>query len=268
MSKFAIYCPKGAASEYSRYACNFYKGCSNGCTYCYLKKGMLAGALGGSVPVLKSCFKHETHALEIFTKEMEQNINDLRKHGIFFSFTTDPMLPETIDLTFDAIGRAVYHKIPVKILTKCTQWVDDWIEDAECFEGGYENSELYAFGFTLTGHDQLEPGASTNAERIEAMHKLHNAGFKTFASIEPIIDLYRSKEMIMYAIIAGCDLLKIGIMSGKKYEKELLIAFINAMNEIAKNTHIYWKDTLLKQAGITRSEMPSNCVNRDFNIWE
>ncbi|KAA6320448.1 hypothetical protein EZS27_029784 [termite gut metagenome] len=32
----AIYNPSGKAGEYSYWACNFYNGCSNGCTYCYL----------------------------------------------------------------------------------------------------------------------------------------------------------------------------------------------------------------------------------------
>jgi len=44
----AIYNPSGKAGEYSYWACNFYKGCSNGCTYCYLKKGVLALAFGSS----------------------------------------------------------------------------------------------------------------------------------------------------------------------------------------------------------------------------
>lgn len=34
-----IYSPKGKAGEYAENAANFYVGCSNGCTYCYLRKG-------------------------------------------------------------------------------------------------------------------------------------------------------------------------------------------------------------------------------------
>lgn len=33
-----IYSPKGKAGEYAENAANFYVGCSNGCTYCYLRK--------------------------------------------------------------------------------------------------------------------------------------------------------------------------------------------------------------------------------------
>jgi DNA repair photolyase len=55
---------------------------------------------------------------------------------------------------------------------------------------------LVAVGWTLTGVDSAEPNASPNAERIEAMRKLHEAGFKVWASIEPIIDFDSSLTMI------------------------------------------------------------------------
>lgn len=38
----AIYQPKGAAREYSAWACNLYNGCSNQCDYCYCKRGVLS----------------------------------------------------------------------------------------------------------------------------------------------------------------------------------------------------------------------------------
>lgn len=34
-----IYQPQGAASEYAKWAINLYHGCSNGCTYCYNRRG-------------------------------------------------------------------------------------------------------------------------------------------------------------------------------------------------------------------------------------
>ena len=48
-----IYSPKGKAGEYAENAANFYVGCSNGCTYCYLRKGRGAKVLGGNTPELK-----------------------------------------------------------------------------------------------------------------------------------------------------------------------------------------------------------------------
>jgi hypothetical protein len=35
----------------------------------------------------------------------------------------------------------------------------------------------------------------------------------------------------------------------------------------ATGAKFYFKDSLLKQAGISRSELPGNCVGRDYNIF-
>jgi DNA repair photolyase len=94
----AIYNPSGKAGEYSYWACNFYVGCSGKCTYCYLKKGITSKILGGNEPKLKACFKDEGHALHLFCKEVDKNLSELQKHGLFFTFTSDPFLPETIYL--------------------------------------------------------------------------------------------------------------------------------------------------------------------------
>jgi len=60
--------------------------------------------MGQDKPQLKKCFKNETDAFEIFSKELDKNLGELQKHGLFFSFTTDPLLPETEMLTFWAAG--------------------------------------------------------------------------------------------------------------------------------------------------------------------
>ncbi len=269
----AIYNPSGKAGEYSYWACNFYVGCSNGCTYCYCKKGILAGAMGQDKPQLKKCFKDEKHALEVFEKELLQNKTELQKHGIFFSFTTDPAIEETWYLTGCAINICRLHDVPFSVLTKSAKWlVDEFIYELQN-NGTIWNREpkihLWSFGFTLTGHDELEPNASTNLERIETMKKLHNAGFKTFASIEPIIDFDASYEMIQkLSLTFSCDLFKIGLLSGKKYDLTLLRRFINHVTWLVDETPIYFKDTLLKQAGIERKELPENCVNRDYKLHE
>lgn len=273
----AIYNPSGKAGEYSYWACNFYVGCSNGCEYCYCKKGILAPVMGMDKPQLKKCFKDDTHAFNIFLKEIEQNVEGLIKHGLFFSFTTDPMLAETIDLTLDAALNAVMMDIPVKILTKRAEWVDEFLKSFERHEINiydvihkdkpFESKKhLWAFGFTLTGHDELEPGASTNMERIEAARKLKAAGFKIFFSIEPIIDIKSSQNMILLSS-PFCDLFKIGVESGKKYDRKELKIFISETNYLVSEKKIYWKDSLLKAAGIDRSKLPENCIDRDFNLF-
>jgi DNA repair photolyase len=130
--------------------------------------------------------------------------------------------------------------------------------------------KFVAVGWTLTGHDELEPGASTNAERIDAMCKLYSAGFKTFASIEPVIDCDSSVKM-MWETQTFCDLYKVGLQSGKKYDKgELsdLMSDFNAKSYLSGNHFkIYYKDSFLKAAGVSRSELPDNCITKDYNIF-
>ena len=106
---------------------NFFVGCSNGCEYCYCKKGILAGAMGQDKPQLKKCFKNEAEAFVIFCKEVDKNTEQLREHGLFFSFTTDPLLDETELLTWWASGYATHKGIPVKILTKRADWIDHFL---------------------------------------------------------------------------------------------------------------------------------------------
>lgn len=65
-----IYSPKGKAGEYAENAANFYVGCSNGCTYCYLRKGWGAKVLGGNTPELKKALREYPYALDIFTNEL------------------------------------------------------------------------------------------------------------------------------------------------------------------------------------------------------
>ncbi len=266
----AIYNPSGKAGEYSYWACNFYNGCSNGCTYCYCKKGLLARTMGGDQPTLKKCFRDEDHALELFEKELMHNLPELREHGIFLSFTTDPMLRDTIAMTLYAVVECLINQVPVKILTKRADFLDFDIFQKRIKPLGAEWRKMVAFGFTLTGHDELEPGASTNAERIEAMRKLHDAGFRTFASIEPVIDLQVSYDMVL-ATLGFCDLYKIGLLSGRKYDKDDLHGFLSLTQTMACYAYgrkVYFKDSILKQAGIERATLPANCVQRDYNMFK
>lgn len=268
----AIYQPGGKAAEYSKWACNFYVGCSNGCEYCYCKKGILAPVMGMDMPQLKKCFRNIGHAKDVFEKEMLQNKEELRKHGLFFSFTTDPFLFETIELTVFAITCCLCAKIPVKTLTKRADWIDGLIEYFDR-EFSFDKSYLknIAFGFTLTGHDDLEKGASTNQERIKAARKLKKAGFKIYFSVEPIVDLVSSYEMILESMDCA-DLYKIGLMSGVKLSKTELLTFIGNLPHFkwpeSVKSKIYFKDSLLKAAGIDRESLPSNCVTRDFNLHD
>ena len=208
----AIYTTYGAASEYGRIGCNFYKGCPHGCTYCDLKRGAPSKQLGGTQAVLKKCLVNEYRALEIFRAEVRKHIDALQRHGLFFSFTTDPLILQTRDLTISAIAFLNSREVPTWVLTKDATFLEDFIFQ-ESILRGLENKDIAHFGFTLTGRDDMEPNASSNHDRIEAMRQLHNMGFKTFASIEPVID-WQHASMVVSLSLNCCDHYKIGLRSG------------------------------------------------------
>jgi len=260
----AIYNPSGKACEYSHWACNFYVGCSNMCEYCYCKKGILNNVMGMDKPQLKKCFKDETEALECFKKELTQNVSEIRKHGLFFSFTTDPMLEETHKLTWEAACFAMENNVPVKILTKCVgKWVDQL-----CTQVHSSWKKFLAIGFTLTGHDELEGNSATSMDRIRAMVDLHKAGYKTFASIEPVVDFVSAYSMINLSR-GACDLYKIGLMSGKRYnaqEKGDAECFLEMIKQHDRS-RFYLKDTLITLLKLDRDNLPGNFVRRDYNLF-
>jgi DNA repair photolyase len=258
----AIYNPSGKAGEYSYWACNFYVGCSNECTYCYLKKGRGAKILGGNKPTLKKCFKNEDHAIEVFKKELNNNIDELKKHGLFFSFSTDPCLPETINLTYEATRICQYNDVPVKILTKRT----DFTNDMKYGFAYLPKRNLIAFGFTLTGHDEIEPNASQHHSRISAMKRSKELGFKTFASIEPIIKFESAKTMIEQTK-DFCDLFKIGLESGGVHNKDEALEFVGWLYSL-NNPKIYMKESLQKLTGISNRDNGYYFVERDYNLFK
>lgn len=266
----AIYNPSGKAGEYSYWACNFYVGCSNGCQYCYLKKGIGKAVLGGDKPTLKKCFRNEQHAIEVFFKELydpttEAPKADIKEHGLFFTFSSDPCLPQTQTLNFAVITTCLLLQVPIKILTKCTDWIDT--EQGHQLLNNPNARHYLAVGFTLTGHDEIEPNAASNDARIEAMKRIHKMGIRTFASIEPIVSLERSLACIEKTL-GHCDLYKIGLMSGKQdYGKEALRMFVGraSMRINMAKSKVYWKESVRSYLG--REIKCAAGVGRDYNIF-
>lgn len=262
----AIYNPTGKAGEYSRWACNFYTGCSNNCDYCYCKRGVLSSTWSDTAK-LKKCFKDKDHALWIFKKELLAKLEELRQYGLFFTFTSDPLLEKTIDLTVRAVDICLANNVPVQLLTKRAYWLEGYMPFPFLIKRDLK--KLIAFGFTLTGVDAREPGASPNGERIKAIAQLHAAGFKTFASIEPVIDFANSLDVI-HRTLGVCDLYKIGLMSGKKYPLKELCDFFYTVNQM-KETRIYWKDSVLLPLKFDRNSFEfegfENIVDCDYNMF-
>lgn len=210
-----IYTPKGAALEYGRVGANFYTGCPHNCEYCYLKRGITGKALGGTEVKLKKCFKDADHAFEVFQREATRHLDYLRETCVFFSFTTDPLITETQDLTTQAVCWLNRYGIESWLLTKNATFFESLVFQSLIMGNPDIRKDLIHFGWTLTGRDDMEPNASTNADRLYAMHVMHHAGFPTWASIEPVID-WASTQRIVVASIPYCDHYKIGLRSGVK----------------------------------------------------
>ena len=262
----AIYQPGGKANEYAKYACSIYVGCPGGCDYCYREDPVLVNAIGGSRVRLKGCFDSESDAVSVYFKELFGGNGgrvrpELLKQGIFFTFTSDPGLPNTFPLFAALICETVKLGVPVQFLTKMTEWIDSEIwQDMLSIP---EIKEHLSIGFTLTGRDDLEPGASPNSERIAALRRLHNEGFKTFASIEPVIDFERS-----YLSVLWCsdfvDLFRVGLESHRKYEKATVLKFVDDLAALPEKPYIYLKDSIIDLIGRERGSYGENFVEADF----
>lgn len=267
--------PRGAAAEYAKHSFSAYKRCTNACKYCYLNRGVLSKALGTGTPELRSCFKNEDEVVRKFEKELKlQKEQLIADGGVFFSFITDPCLPETFSLTRRCSLYSMLNGIPVTILTKMTNWAYDKSWFLDLLEEG-ERTGLLCVGFTLTGHDEMEPNASPNTERISAMKLLHEHGIKTFASIEPIIDFDSSLKMIEKTI-DFCDMYRIGLRSGCKsdyYDNEKLCFFIGQVEGLIElkhsNTKVYWKESVRERISFSDPDYwtSRNNVNADYDIF-
>lgn len=265
-SKYAIYQPAGAAGEYAKFASNFFLGCYCMCKYCYNKQGPRAGLLGKSIITLKSCFKSEEHAVEVFFNELFGGNGgtvrpELQEHGIFFTFTTDPCLPETLPLHAAVAAEAVKLGVPVKFLTKVTDWLDSEIwQDLKSIP---EAKEYLSIGFTLTGRDDLEPGASSNRARIDGLKRVHNDGFKTFTSMEPVTDTNLSLSLIKECV-GFVDQFNVGLESHRKYDKAEVVKFVDDLASIPEKPIILLKDSIMDVIGGTRESHGANFVNADL----
>ena len=272
MNGKVLYNPKGKAGEYAAFAANLFVGCSNMCEYCYCKKGILAKAMGQDTPQLKAGLKDVEDAINTFKHELIGNLDAVRDNGgVFFSFSTDPCLPETWRATYECAKFAMSLDVPVSILTKCTEWTNT-NEAKELCTG--QRSELLAVGFTLTGHDELEPGAASNKERIAAMTRLKCFGIKTFASVEPIVDLESSWKMI-WETRGCCDLYKVGLMSGTKnqvnpVELEKFVYQVAGM-VVNYRAKVYFKESIYKHLNCVKEWFVAKypgVVDSDYNIFK
>ena len=252
-----IYQPQGAAGEYAKWAINLYHGCSNGCTYCYNRRGVLSHVFGDkpelAAPIVKSRDRQINYFLERKKLTAHDPIPDvvienctnvairswiyidtkrigvsrlIEDGGVFMSFTCDPLDAEdnVQNYTLYAVKRLLRYGIPVTLLTKNVVWSkeDNWKKLLKEYPKHIccsSHHALLTVGFTITGKDELEPNAPSTAKRIEALRKLHDEyKIKTFVSLEPIIDLHSASEVIKKTYKIT-DEIRIGVQSPIKRDR-------------------------------------------------
>ena len=166
--------------EYGDYTMNHVQGCAHGCKYpCYaflLKKrfGQIKDYETWLEPVLVS------NTLELLDKEIPKLKDKIQ--SVHLCFTTDPFMsgyPEVTAMSIAAIRKLNDAGIKCTTLTKS-------LLPIELAEFSPENEH----GITLisldeTYRERMEPGAAPYVERLEALRSLHNAGCRTWVSIEP-----------------------------------------------------------------------------------
>lgn len=166
--------------EYGDYTINHVQGCAHGCKYpCY---AMLMARRFGKVETYEEWCgpKLVENALELLDKEIPKYKKDIQ--SVHLCFTTDPFMcgyEEVAQMSIAIIRKLNENGIKCTVLTK-------GILPIELSELSPENE----YGITLVSlsekfREQMEPNTATFAERIQALRDLHDAGCKTWVSIEP-----------------------------------------------------------------------------------
>lgn len=185
--------------EYGDFTINHVLGCTHGCLFpCYAFN--LAKRFG-NVKSYQEWIepKLASNALELLDKEIPKYKKSIK--SVHLCFTTDPFMvgyPEVSDLTLKIINRLNKEGIKVTTLTK----------GVVPFEVTTTN-KANEFGITLISLDEkfrkrFEPNTAPYKDRIQSLRKVHDAGFKTWVSIEP----YPTPNVIKQDLLEILDAVK------------------------------------------------------------
>lgn len=206
-----LYKPTGPAYEYAEIALNLYKGCRNGCFYCYAPKST---RVSPEIFSKKEYIRVRPNIIQQLKKEIvkfqnNQNIN------ILLSFTSDcyQELEKELQVTREALEIISFYNVPFTVLTKSGSW--GLVRDMDLFKKNPNN--CYSATLTLDNHEhsrQFEPNAPLPEDRIEALRIAKEVGIKTWASFEPV--LYSEQTLNLIEISHKyIDLLKVGKFNAK-----------------------------------------------------
>ena len=169
--------------EYGDYTINHIEGCSHGCKYpCY---AVLMAKRFGRIKTYEEWLQPKivANALDLLDKEIPRLKDKIK--SVHLCFMSDPFMlghPEVSELSLEIIRKLNLNNIKVTTLTKGIY--PDKLKDRTKF------SDLNEYGITMISLNEgyrvkYEPYTATYEERIDGLKKLHEAGLKTWVSIEP-----------------------------------------------------------------------------------
>ena len=166
--------------EYGDYTINHVQGCAHGCKFpCYAM--MMAKRFGTAKTYEEWCVpKLAENALEILEKEIPRLKDKIE--SVHLCFSTDPFMygyDEVSTMSIEIIRKLNAAGIKCTALTK-------GILPMELAQFSPENE----YGITLVSLDEgfrkeMEPNTASYKDRIASLRALHDAGCKTWVSIEP-----------------------------------------------------------------------------------
>lgn len=185
--------------EYGDYTINHVLGCSHGCKYpCY---AFMMAKRFGKVSSYEDWItpKIAINALEILDKEIPRFINKIE--SVQLCFTTDPFMcgyPAIGELSMKIIEKLNNADIKCIMLTKGLLPVEL-----------SQFSELNEYGITLISLNEdyrkkIEPCAASCAERLQSLKTIHDAGCKTWVSMEP----YPTPNLVKQSLAELLDSIK------------------------------------------------------------
>lgn len=200
--------------EYGDYTMNHVLGCSHGCKYpcyAYLQKKRFGNVTSYEDWCAPALVKNTLELLDLELPKFKNKIKILH-----LCFTTDPFMYEYDEIqkmSLSAIKKVNDAGIKCSVLTKGILPIAlaDLSKDNE-------------YGITLVSLDdgfreRMEPGAAPIAERLSALKALHEAGCKTWVSIEP----YPTPNIIhqdLMAILEAVSFVDKIIFGRMNYSKE------------------------------------------------
>lgn len=203
--------------EYGDYTINHVQGCAHGCKYpCYAMS--MAKRFGKAKTYEEWCEpKLAQNALELLDEEIPKYKDKIE--SVHLCFTTDPFMygyEEVAEMSIAIIRRLNAEGIKCTALTK-------GVLPIELAELSPENE----YGITLVSLDEnfrqeMEPNTAPFDKRIQALRALHDAGCKTWVSMEPYPTpnfIEQDLEAILEAI-GFCDKIIFGRLNYNKKVSE------------------------------------------------